>query len=364
MRKLGVVYLARSADGTDAFERFASSYRQHDAGVEHDLIVLYKGFANLFDRDRARSIFGAIDHLTIELEDNGFDIGSYVEASRRLEHESLCFLNTHSEILAERWLSILNTHHSRAGVGLVGPMGSYESIADSVPLMERAIRTAQHPGARVPATLPHYFDFLLPRFRPDWYGGAAEPKPDSRGFRGLLMDLSAIRARARDRRQGPRGTALIWQGAPELDIEAFPHFPNPHLRSNGFMISRERFLQSDLTVMQTKADANLFESGSNSLTAQIRRSGLAVVVAGRDGRAYDIPDWPRSSAFRLADQANLLLGDNHTRAFATMSASARVTHARMTWGDYLGSVPPDFPDFGIAFSRGPTVAPTAGRDLA
>jgi len=65
-----------------------------------------------------------------------------------------------------------------------------------------------------------------------------------------------------------------------------------------------------------------------------------------------VPNWSKSRTFRLGDQADLLLTDNQSRAFAAMSAGGRATYARITWGDYLAA-PPDFPDLGFAFRRMP-----------
>ena len=117
------------------------------------------------------------------------------------------------------------------------------------------------------------------------------------------------------------------------------------------MLRRDLLLSLHGTATPTKMDANLFESGANSLTAQIRRAGLSAIVVGRDRRGFDVSSWWQSNTFRLGDQGNLLISDNHTRAFASMSPGARITHARMTWGDYLGPAPRDFPDFGLKFSQ-------------
>ena len=85
------------------------------------------------------------------------------------------------------------------------------------------------------------------------------------------------------------------------------------------------------------------------MTAALRRQGLAAIVVGRDGRGYDVPDWPSSRTFRLGEQENLLLSDNQSRNFAALPAGARATYRRMSWGDYLGPAPHDFPDLGFAF---------------
>lgn len=352
--KTGVVFLARHADGPPAFRRFADSYRAHPAGADHELIVIYKGFTQTGDLRLAREIFDGLPHLGIELEDVGFDIGAYLETSRRVAHEYLLFLNTHSAIAAPDWLAGLSRYVAQDGVGLAAAMGSYESIRDTVALLSRVIWESVGVGACYDRRQAYYFDFVLRQHHPEWYGPDGLLIPVAVRNRGLLR--SAIMGGTRMLRYRwfmRNGTALIWPGAPRFDIRQFPAFPNPHIRSNGFMMRRERLLSLETASTPTKLDASLFESGENSLTARIRRSGLAAIVVGRDGRGYDVPDWSQSNTFRLGAQENLLITDNHTRAHHEMSAGARAAHVRMTWGDYLGPAPEDFPDLGFHFRRQP-----------
>lgn len=350
---VAVVYLARSADGTDAFRRFAESYREHDAGLQHDLVVIYKGFESSAALEAGRAPFDGLPHLGIELDDSGFDIGSYWQAAQRLAQRHVVFLNTHSTIASANWLKHLHHYGSQEGCGIAGAMGSYESLQETIPYLEAVIAASMTATGQQARQLAKYFDFLLPRFRPDWY--AAAPK------RQGLADRARAFVRAIVPRQQPnpraafgglRGSALIWPGAPELDIAAFPPFPNPHVRSNGFMVSRERFVGLEGMDFRSKADANLFESGSDSITAQFRRSGLAAIVVGADGQAYSAEDWPKSRTFRLGDQGNLLIADNHTRAFVQMSEPARAAHALMTWGEE-GAAGADVPRLGFRFGQGP-----------
>lgn len=346
--KPAVVYLARNADGIAALRRFAESYRAHSSGLAHDLVVLYKGFRQIAELKEAENAFHGVEHRGIQLLDTGFDVGAYFECAKRIQNDYLVFLNTHSQIAACEWLTALWRYASKEGVGVAAAMGSFESLRDTVGILKDVIWRCMGVGKNYDQDLARYFDFLLRRHHRKWYsptGAVIEPKHSKPGQSGRLA-LQATRI-LRYPWFALRGTALIWPGAPRFDVRQFPRFPNPHVRSNGFMIRRDRWLQLDFAPRQ-KIDTSLFESGPQSLTASLRKSGLATVVVGRDGRGYDIPEWPRSQTFRLGDQGNLLVHDNHTRAFETMSAGARVAHAWMTWGDCLGPLPPDFPDLGVA----------------
>ena len=348
--EIGVVYLARHADGIAAFRRFARSYAHLPAGVAHDLIVIYKGFKRAKDAEAARAAFDGLPHVAIAVPDVGFDIGAYAEASRRVTHEYLAFFNTHTEILVPNWLAHLHGHASRTDFGAVGTMGSYESIRSTVLLLRSAIWKSVGVGKRYDRWLAHYFDFVLRQYHPGWYGPSGdvlEPivTPPGRVAR-LLQTLARKYRRASF---DAAGTALIWRGAPSFDFMQFPAFPNPHLRSNGFMMRRERFLGFDLPSIPSKFETSLFESGADSMTARLRARNLEVVVVGADGTAYGIADWWRSNTFRCGDQRNLLVADNHTRAFAEMSPGGRATHAWSTWGSFCGREPEHFPDLGVPF---------------
>lgn len=116
----------------------------------------------------------------------------------------------------------------------------------------------------------------------------------------------------------------------------FPPFPNAHLRSNGFMIERQLFMSffSSLTI-SNKRDAYLIESGPESLTRRVAAMGLKVLVVGRNGRGYSPLWWPSSDTFRQGTQANLLIGDNKTRAFIDAGTEEKRRLIQLAWGDYL-----------------------------
>ena len=119
---------------------------------------------------------------------------------------------------------------------------------------------------------------------------------------------------------------------------AFPQFPNPHLRTNGFMMDGELFLtlMAD-TPLATKEDTYLVESGPSSLTRKVTARGFDVLIVGRNGRAYPQRWWPCSDTFRQGEQSNLLIGDNRTRDFREASEDVKLTLLRFAWGSYLDS---------------------------
>lgn len=117
----------------------------------------------------------------------------------------------------------------------------------------------------------------------------------------------------------------------------FDAFPNPHIRTNAFMISRSLMLDLDWAA-RSRTQALRLESGRDSITRQVLARGLQAVVVGRDGASYSPEQWPRSRTFRSGGQANLLIADNRTRQFSDADSDARRHLARHAWGaDGAGS---------------------------
>ena len=113
----------------------------------------------------------------------------------------------------------------------------------------------------------------------------------------------------------------------------FPGFPNPHLRSTGFMLERELIEDLDWHTPVTKADAYDLENGKHSISHQVEARGLKCVVAGRDGRAYAAPDWRASKTFRSGEQANLIVADNRTDEYLAADREQRAYLERLAWGE-------------------------------
>jgi hypothetical protein len=112
----------------------------------------------------------------------------------------------------------------------------------------------------------------------------------------------------------------------------FDPFPNPHLRTNGFILERELMLDLDWPVADSKAAAWALESGKRSLSHQVWERELDVLVVGRDGLTYERERWHESATFRSAGQRNLLIEDNRTMQYEQADARMKRTLEQMAWG--------------------------------
>jgi hypothetical protein len=114
----------------------------------------------------------------------------------------------------------------------------------------------------------------------------------------------------------------------------FLPFPNPHLRTNGFCIHKQLFL--DVTrgyTIKDKIDTLRFESGIDGISRRIASRGLHLIVVGRNGRGFFPNEWPISGTFRQGEQENLLVADNQTRTFTCADSSERIFLSKLAWGE-------------------------------
>jgi hypothetical protein len=270
---LCVVHVVRHANGWEPFDRFVTSCEDHPSGTEHDWLLVFKGFPGNEVPSSYLERAAPLRPSVLTIADEGFDIGAYYAAARANLYEAFCFLNSFSIVLCDGWLGILR-HHDALDVGLVGTTGSWESL---------------------------YTDLVL-----DLPGGP----------------VSRLRGAVRARRE------LLHRRM------AYPPFPNPHLRSNAFLVRREVLLRMVVPPLATKEEAMYFESGRRSLTRQVLALGLKVLVAGADGSAYPPDAWRTSGTFRSGEQSNLLVADNRTRQYELADPAERARLAAFSWGRY------------------------------
>lgn len=271
-----VAHLVWKPLGFDVFEAFLDSYRAHRAGIGHELVLVFKGFSFGDERKEYTTLVEDVPHRPLDVPGDGFDITPYFAVARELGHRYLCFLNSYSRVVADDWLAMLHAQIEQPGVGLVGASGSFESPLEGHRRHVAGVRYGRRP--------------------------------------------SGLRRRLADRRLA---TSL------ERDFEPFP---NPHIRTNGFMLERTAMLDLRFGGEQTKLDSLRFESGKESMTRQVLGHGLDVRIVGRDGEGYAIGRWPESRTFRAGDQENLLIADNRTDQYADADAGFRAFLHELAWG--------------------------------
>ncbi len=306
---------------------FIESLERRSPGIAHDRVVIRKGFPSgktALDQSLAR----AFPH-SVSLSDDGFDIAAYADAAAQLPHRRVVFLNTFSEIAADGWLRKLDSAFADTEVGIAGATGSYESPLSSMKHVQKGWWLLQSKGIPNPAGALRLLQAIRRRL-PKWLA--------TKLVSLVVSYFSARSSRANcDQALDDRFEAYwanqIGPGGALARLKDMKVFPNPHIRTNAFMIERKLFLNVLPDSLETKNDSYLFESGPDGLTQQILLRGLKVVVVGANGRVYAMEEWGDSGTFRLGDQHNLLVKDNQTRAFQNMSAAEKRAFTTMTWGD-------------------------------
>lgn len=296
MSNICVVHLVRAGNGPSPFENFLRSYREHTAGVAHELLLLCKGFGTPSRLpDDYRALLCDVPHRTMFVADEGFDIGPYFAAARENDYRYFCFLNSFSRLLDTDWLAKLFAHAEDKGVGVVSATGSYEShytnLARDVSLTNYLRRVAYSVIRR-----------------------AGKPE-DVRQYLSRRRELGEAR-------------------------KAFDPFPNQHVRTNAFLIARDVWLDLKAGAIRDKMDAAAFESGRTGLTRQLSAKGLRALVVGRDGVAYEKERWRESHTFRSGGQRNLMVADNRTRQYAEADAPAQKFLELCAWGNSESAAPP------------------------
>ena len=348
--KVAVVFLARSETGSSVgLDRFARSYRKFNAGLAHDLIILRKGAMRKPGAALALALmFSEFNPQYLDIDDDGYDIQAYLKAALLLDNDYICFLNSHSEILADGWLQKLYMPLTMAKVGLSAATGSYESIYDSIGLECKAVWATEIHGIPYDELLAHELRSHLRKHSPTWMNR-------TRGPLALLEERyqdPSIEAIDRALSYGKYWDKMTAPDGPLYAMDRFPRFPNPHIRSNAFMMKRELLVSFNFDMDDTKLACIEFESGPNSLSAKVQNRGLQAVVVGANGNMYSVEQWPLSDTFRLGDQSNVLIADNRVREFEAFDENEKNRLRVMSWGEYIAPVPQAYHGIGFSFAKG------------
>jgi hypothetical protein len=303
---IAVVHLVWGPLGTTSLRDFVASYRRSEAGVEHELVVLFNGVGD--DQLPAfEAELEGVAHRPLRLAEPVQDLAAYRQAVALLDHRRICVLNSHSRIRAAGWLSALEAALSSRGVGLVGASGSWASMRSYA---------LYHVG------LPSAYQSVWPDRRAtlEQFRALDQERTGVPVERGVLRHLHTARALA--------GMTI-----------GFPSFPAEHLRTNAFMAERQLLAHALRRSPRRKVDAHRMESGVNGLTRRVQKSGLRAVVVDRFARSFEVEEWPDSETFWQGEQGGLLVADNQTEDYQRASPTRRRLLAGYAWGERAAPSP-------------------------
>lgn len=267
---IGICHLVRAANGREPFEQFIDSFRRGlPTGDDWRLVLIFKGFTGGTEAylEQVRDL----PVETVDISDRGFDIAAYFRAAQRLMHDELIFFNSFAQLIEPRWFDLFTTHFRKAGIGLVGTTGSWESVTRNHLIYSRNATSLSQVGIKL----------------------------------ALAAGLAPL----------------------------FPPFPNPHVRTNGFMIRRDVFLATKKFPVTSRFGSLFYESGWLSLTRQVRARGLEALLVDRHGQAFTPERWNEMQGFRSDGQEDVIVRDNRTREFEDAAPDRKALLQRLTWGD-------------------------------
>jgi hypothetical protein len=276
MNKIAVIYLLRKGNDLSLLKTFLNSYLKYNAGLEHDLIIIFKGYQIFDSKNDFESILSEIKYSSIYIDDIGFDLDAYFNTAKKLHHDYFIFFNSYSIIQSEKWLIKYYNLCLLDNIGIVGASGSFES----------PVRNWKE----------EYFSkksfFLKPQIK----------------------------------------TLKLFKHFIYLNIY-YRNFPNPHIRTNAFMISSNNLKKIKYKPILDRSQALLLESGKKSITNQLIDHNLRPLIVGKDGNGFDINLWKESNTFRLNNQENLLISDNRTLNYELQSKDDKKKLSYISWGE-------------------------------
>ncbi|WP_440910901.1 hypothetical protein [Candidatus Pelagibacter sp.] len=116
----------------------------------------------------------------------------------------------------------------------------------------------------------------------------------------------------------------------------FPLFPNPHIRSNCFMISAENFLKLNFNqkYKYKKKGTWINESGRNGMTNQLKKKKFNIFIVNSDGKKFYENEWHLSKTYALEDQSKLIIEDKFSKIFSRMENEQKIKFQKLVWKNF------------------------------
>ncbi len=114
----------------------------------------------------------------------------------------------------------------------------------------------------------------------------------------------------------------------------FPIFPNPHIRSNCFMISSKNFQKLKLTkkYKYKKKGTWINESGRYGMSKQLKQKKFRLFVINSDGKKFDQLDWKKSNTYAITNQSKLIISDKYSRIYENSNSRKKKLIREIVWG--------------------------------
>jgi hypothetical protein len=134
---VALTYLAWAPLGVEPVQRFLEALERHPPGVEHRLIVAFKGWD-----DPPRETLRGVAHDELVTGDGEYDLATYRQAADQCAEPVLAFVNSAATPLVDGWLATLVAPLADPSVGMVSATASFESALSAAPRPLKPLRLA------------------------------------------------------------------------------------------------------------------------------------------------------------------------------------------------------------------------------
>lgn len=113
----------------------------------------------------------------------------------------------------------------------------------------------------------------------------------------------------------------------------FYPFPNPHIRTTGFLIKGSEYLKfmNDKSI-KSKIDAWKIESGKDSLTNHFKKLNFNIYVINSEGKKFSENKWKYSQTYNYSDLNKSIISDKHIRKYHLLDKIEKLKFQDNTWG--------------------------------
>jgi len=112
-----------------------------------------------------------------------------------------------------------------------------------------------------------------------------------------------------------------------------PQFPNPHIRTTGFLIHAKNYLEFiQNKKFHNKFESLLIESGKNSFTNYFIKKGFEIVVVNNKNKIFYKDEWKSSETFSFRNQSGFIISDNQIRKYSKLDKKNRQKNSYKCWG--------------------------------
>jgi hypothetical protein len=113
----------------------------------------------------------------------------------------------------------------------------------------------------------------------------------------------------------------------------FNSFPNPHIRTSGFLIKGEHYYNfiKDKKIY-CKEDSWYLEAGKKGITTYFKSKKFNIYVVNSDGNFFTEKNWKFSETYNYKDQNKNIISDKHTRKYSESNFEKKIYYQKITWG--------------------------------